>query len=796
MLRHVRLKRRVLSLAVLASFSSLSHAGSAAGEAQLSEVVVDGANASGGLPANLPANSAGYSAKELYEQVNVINTEDIVKYSPDTMTRKRYIGDRNAIIETRTASATASARSLVYADGVLLSNLLGNSYSYPPRWSMVSPEEIQRVDFFFGPHSAEYPGNSMGTTVLMTTRMPEKFEGSVKVQAFSENFDLYKTHDTFTGSNTNVLLGSREGELSWLVGFDHLNSHGHPMTFAQVGGTKDPYNNGCNAGCSAATPVVGGAVSDTDPSGKPRTFIGAQSIDTTTQDSFKFKLAYDLTSTLRATYTLGLWQNDSYNGSQSYITDASGNSVSRTGTGFIKLNGANYYLGNLFSENKWAQEHWMQALTLKSNTRSAWDWEAVVTSYKITQDEQRVSNPGGYVGPGVGFARTAYFGQVNKNPYGDGWETVDLKGFWRPGGAPGKSEHEVSMGYHFDRYKLDTSSYFTTTANDSSWKNTSSPLQLASASAGQTQTQALFVQDAWKFQPAWRLIAGGRYEQWQAMDGANTKLTTSGTTTKLLSTGYNDRNESFFSPKLALEYDTGSAWLLRGSVGKAYRMPTVTELFQALTSGNSIIANNPALKPENATTAELTAERDLGDGLLRLSVFEEALRDALLSQTTVVSGMNVTAIQNIDKVRTRGATLAYQQTDVGIRGLDMTGSVTYANARTLENAANRTYEGRVFPGVPNWRATLVATYHASDRMSYALGVRYSGYQAYSPDNSDSNQNVYGANSKFLVADLRATYKLDKNLKAAVGIDNLNNERYFLYHPMPQRTLHAEIKYDL
>ena len=71
----------------------------------------------GGLPCNLSANSAGYSAKEIHEQVNVINTEDIVKYSPDTMTRKRYIGDRNAIIETRTASVTASARSLVYADG-------------------------------------------------------------------------------------------------------------------------------------------------------------------------------------------------------------------------------------------------------------------------------------------------------------------------------------------------------------------------------------------------------------------------------------------------------------------------------------------------------------------------------------------------------------------------------------------------------------------------------------------------------------------------------------------------------
>ncbi|MDD5249280.1 MAG: TonB-dependent receptor, partial [Rhodocyclaceae bacterium] len=270
---------------------------------------------------------------------------------------------------------------------------------------------------------------------------------------------------------------------------------------------------------------------------------------------------------------------------------------------------------------------------------------------------------------------------------------------------------------------------------------------------------------------------------------------TSGTTTALATASYPNRTENFFSPRLALEHNVADDWLLRGTVGRAYRMPTVTELFQALTSGNTVITGNPALKPENATNAEATAERDLGDGLLRLSLFEEDMRDALYAQTTVVAGVTTTAIQNIDKVRTRGATMAWQKTDAGIEGLDLTGSVTYARARILENAANRAYEGKVFPGVPDWRATLVATYHADDRAAYSLGVRYSGYQAYLPDNSDSNQDVYGANSRFLVADVRATYPLEKHLKGAVGIDNLNNERYYLYHPMPQRTLHAELKYE-
>ncbi|HEX8963216.1 MAG TPA: TonB-dependent receptor [Rhodocyclaceae bacterium] len=778
----------VLFAALLAAAAPPALAGSAAGETQLGEVAVTGAGPAGGLPADLGANSAGYSAKEIYEQVNVINTEDIVKYSPDTMTRKRYIGDRNAIVETRTAGATSSARSLVYADGILLSNLLGNSYNYPPRWSMVSPEEIRRVDFFFGPYSAEYPGNSIGTTVFMTTRLPDKFEGDVKVQGFSERFDQYASRGGYAGTNVNALVGSRAGDWSWLAGYDHLHSDGHPMTFAQLGA-----GSACGAGCTA-TPVTG-AVSDKDPTGASRTFIGAQSIDNTAQDNFKLKLGYEFSPTLHALYTLGVWQNDTYNGVQSYIRDAAGNLVTSTPSGFINLGGTKYALGNLFSENKWAQEHWMHALTLKSDTRAAWDWQLSASLYRIAKDEQHVSSPGGVLGAGTGGGRTQYFGQVNRNPFGDGWQTLDLKTQWRPGGAPGKGEHEFAFGYHYDKYKLDTRSFYTTTSNGTSWQTANAELQASSASTGQTQTQAVYAQDAWKFARDWRAILGARLEHWQASGGSNTALTTSGTTTRLVSTAYPDRTENYVSPKLTVERSVGEDWLLRGAIGRAYRTPTVTELFQALTSGNSIIAGNPALKAENATSAEATAEHDLGDGLLRVSLFEENMHDALYSQTTVVSGVSTTAIQNIDKARTRGATLAWQKSDAGIRGLDLNGSVTYARARTLENAANRSYEGKVFPGVPDWRATLVATYHPDDRASYSVGLRYSGYQAYRLDNADTNQDVFGANSRFLVADARATYQLEKHLKAAVGIDNLNNDHYYLYHPMPQRTAHAELKYD-
>ena len=40
------------------------------------------------------------------------------------------------------------------------------------------------------------------------------------------------------------------------------------------------------------------------------------------------------------------------------------------------------------------------------------------------------------------------------------------------------------------------------------------------------------------------------------------------------------------------------------------------------------------------------------------------------------------------------------------------------------------------------------------------------------------------------------YKFDKNWTGAVGIDNLNNHNYFLFHPFPQRTLVGNLRYTL
>jgi iron complex outermembrane receptor protein len=97
--------------------------------------------------------------------------------------------------------------------------------------------------------------------------------------------------------------------------------------------------------------------------------------------------------------------------------------------------------------------------------------------------------------------------------------------------------------------------------------------------------------------------------------------------------------------------------------------------------------------------------------------------------------------------------------------------------------------------VPRWRANLVATYRPDDSWSFTGGLRYSGLQYGTLDNSDPNGYSYTGVSRFLVADVRVQYRIARQWTASVGIDNLGNQTYWAFHPYPQRTFSAELRYD-
>lgn len=93
-------------------------------------------------------------------------------------------------------------------------------------------------------------------------------------------------------------------------------------------------------------------------------------------------------------------------------------------------------------------------------------------------------------------------------------------------------------------------------------------------------------------------------------------------------------------------------------------------------------------------------------------------------------------------------------------------------------------------------ANLLASYRFDEHWLASVGVRYSGRQSNTLDNSDVNPDVYGGTSSFTVVDLKARYRFDCHWSASPGIDNLTDRRYYVFHPYPGRTFNGELKWSL
>ena len=719
-----------------------------------------------------PATVETYDRQQIQDSVNAATPAQTMKYMPSIQVRERFIGDRNGIIANRTIGAISSAQSLLYADGVLLSNLLGNSYSYPPRWGMVSPEEIESISMMYGPFSSLYAGNSLGGVISINTRMPEKLEMHANVQTFMQNFKLYGTNETLKGNHESASIGNKINDLSFFVSVDRLENRGQPLDYSVATSTT-----------TGTTTGATGGFKDLSEKGLSRVVFGAYNIDDSTQTNAKIKLSYDLSPELKATYSLGLWDLDGKTDVQSYIKDINGNSI--YGGGKVTLGGLKYSvpamspaLNNSF--------HVMQSLDLQSKNKGIFNWQLTLSNYDYNRDIASASKLAN-----------------NKNPYSEdftgqvtdqgntGWTVFDSRGTLK------LSENTIDFGYHQDNYQLNNLVF-----NTADWR-TEAKGTLNSSSKGNTQTQAIYLQDKWQIDPHWALTFGAREEFWEASNGQN--RTTLGT---LKTSDYQKVTSTKFSPKISLNYEPVPAWGFRAAYGKAYRFPTVTEMYQQLTtSTNNIIQNNPNLKPEEVNSAELTAERRFANGLIRLTYFNEHRYDALISQTVDNNLASLstcpndgttkqcTFTQNVDHLRVQGVELASEWQDFLISKLDLHANATFTSSKVLQDALAPSYVGKVVNRLPNQLYKVVATYHVDDKLTMTLAGRFSGHQYINLLNDDINSDVYKSASRFLFVDVKANYKFSDRWTASVGIDNINNDKAYVSHPYPQRTGYLQMKFD-
>lgn len=714
-----------------------------------------------------PNTHASIDADTIKNTINAVNIEDALKYLPSLVVRKRHIGDSQSPLATRTSGVGASARSLIFADGALLSSLIGNNNtSASPRWQLVSPQEIARIDVLYGPYSAAYAGNSIGAVVNIITRLPDTLEGDVTIGTTVQQFDQYGTHATFPSRYAGATLGDRFGRLALFASYQHVSSDSQPLAYATATRPANP---------SAAGSATTGGFIDVNRTGAPIAVLGAAGLEHQEQDFAKLKAAFDVTPAIHFTYVGGIFLNATDSSATSYLAASNGLPAY---SGTLNIGGYAYSVGaSTFSNNVYRtrQTHLSHSLSLTGKTGKI-DWQVIGTLFDFAHDDQRVPSvalPGALSGGAGNLTRLD----------GTGWYTADAKAAWQ---VDSKSTLTLSAGYHRDEYRLNSKRY---TLAD--WI-TGAPGALNLVAQGTTQTDALWGQAVWQIAEPLTLTVGGRQEWWRALNGYNFA------NSPAFQVNQPKRSASKFSPKASLGWQPASDLHVSLSFGEAWRFPTVTELYQAITTGPTITSPNPNLRPEQALSEELAIQRGGERNFVRLSVFNEIINDALLSQSAPLIPGSTTLfsyVQNVDRVRTYGTELAFQQSDV-LPNLDLSGSVTWVDPRIRADAAFPAAVGKHPPQIPTTKATIVTTWRPGKHWSLTAAGRYSSRSFGTIDNSDPVSFTYQGFGSYFVADLRATVSITDHWRLALGVDNVADRRYFLFHPFPGRTFSAELNWRL
>jgi iron complex outermembrane receptor protein len=260
---------------------------------------------------------------------------------------------------------------------------------------------------------------------------------------------------------------------------------------------------------------------------------------------------------------------------------------------------------------------------------------------------------------------------------------------------------------------------------------------------------------------------------------------------------YDARSDSSVNGAVSATWEISPVWAAQLSLATSTRFPTVGELYQGGLDSNGDFDPNsfdPNLQAEKSRDANLILRRDFGAVQVTGSAFFQRVEDAIFQQQGFNQfGVIVTNFQNIDVVRQFGVEGIIETKDFLIPGLNSEINVAFIDAETIRNDSNPASEGVQFARIPKWRINGNVRYDFTESLRGSVGWRYN-----TRPNSDleglRRGDTFGYSSEQFIVDLRMSYAVSDNVEISGGIDNVNNDKAWAFHPFPQRTFLIEAKW--
>ncbi len=292
------------------------------------------------------------------------------------------------------------------------------------------------------------------------------------------------------------------------------------------------------------------------------------------------------------------------------------------------------------------------------------------------------------------------------------------------------------------------------------------------ASGGRQRILGWFGEDLVRFNK-WTIILAGRLDDWNNFNASSICTPVSGTCPSP-SVLYPSRSDFAFSPRLSVLRALSRNVSVTGSMYRAFRAPTLNELYRSFRLANVLTLNNPFLNAERLTGAEAgvnitTLERKLD---LRGTFFWSDIVDPVENVTiNPTSSPVLRQKENLGRIRARGVELD------GVLHVGRAVQISAGYEFTAATVVNYTVPpgaisllGNKVAQVPRNVFTWEARYWNPSRIMLSLQGRFVGNQF------DDDQNQYPL-GRFYTMDLQVGRNITRNLEVFVAAENILDQRY-------------------
>jgi outer membrane receptor protein involved in Fe transport len=234
-----------------------------------------------------------------------------------------------------------------------------------------------------------------------------------------------------------------------------------------------------------------------------------------------------------------------------------------------------------------------------------------------------------------------------------------------------------------------------------------------------------------------------------------------------------DKDKNSFDPRLALRYQLKETVVLRGAVYRAFRAPTLDNLYLGFSTTSGTFLPNSQLGPETLFGGEAGGDVRVGKFGAGLTWFRNDVHNLIGSRNLADSELppgfffgskNV----NVGKVRSDGVELTAEYAFT--KSLAANAAYTYTRSRVLANPQDPGSVGKQTPNIPRNFFTAGLRWQPAPRWNVAIQTRWVDQTFGDSDNTLVQDSHF-------IADAHVDYQMTRMVQLFVSASNLLDRRY-------------------